>query len=43
VFQRSLIGWSLSRAEAKRIKQARIDEHKASGSHVINEAAPANA
>ena len=37
VFQRSLIGWSLSRAEAKRIKQARIAEHKASGSHVINE------
>jgi hypothetical protein len=39
VFQRSLIGWSLSRAEAKRLKQARIAEHKASGSHVMNDAA----
>jgi len=39
IFQRSLIGWSLSRAEAKRLKQARIAEHKASGSHVVNDAA----
>jgi hypothetical protein len=38
VFQRSLIGWSLSRAEAKRLKQARIAERKASGSQVINDA-----
>jgi hypothetical protein len=38
VFQRSLIGWSLSRAEAKRLKQARIAEHKASGSRVVNDA-----
>src|SRR5215470_7720624 len=37
VFQRSLIGWSLSRAEARRVKQARIDEHRASGSRVIND------
>jgi hypothetical protein len=36
-FQRSLIGWNLSRAEAQRIKQTRIDEHKAGGSHVIND------
>lgn len=38
VFQRSVIGWGLSRAEAKRVKQARIAEHKASGCHVVNDA-----
>lgn len=38
VFQRSLIGWKLSRDEAKRIKAARIAERKAGGSHVVNEA-----
>jgi hypothetical protein len=38
VFQRSLVGWDLSRAEAKRVKLARIAEHKAKGSHVINDA-----
>lgn len=37
VFQRSVVGWSLSRAEAKRLKRTRIAEHKASGFHVINE------
>jgi hypothetical protein len=38
IFQRSLIGWNLSRAEAKRLKQARIDERRAGGSHVVNDA-----
>jgi len=38
VFQRSLIGWSLSRDEARRVKQARIAEHKAGGLQVINDA-----
>lgn len=36
-FKQSLVGWSLSRVEAKRAKQARIAEHKASGCHVIND------
>src|SRR5262249_35129996 len=34
---RSLVGWNLSRAEARRIKEARIAEHKASGHHVVND------
>lgn len=38
ILQQSLVGWSLSRAEAKRVKQARIAEHKAGGSLVINDA-----
>lgn len=38
VFQRSLIGWKLSRDEAKRVKAARIAERRAGGSHVVNEA-----
>jgi len=38
VFQRSLIGWNLSRAEAKRLKQVRIAQHKADGSRVVNDA-----
>ena len=38
VFQRSLVGWNLSRAEARRIKQVRIAEHKAGGSRVVNDA-----
>lgn len=38
VFQRSLIGWKLSRAEARRIKDARIAERKAGGSRVVNDA-----
>jgi hypothetical protein len=38
VFQRSLVGWNLSRAEAKRLKEARIAEHKAGGSRVVNDA-----
>ena len=38
VFQRSLIGWNLSRAEARRVKEARIAELKAGGSHVVNDA-----
>jgi hypothetical protein len=37
VFQRSLLGWNLSRAEAKRVKQARIAERKAGGSRVVND------
>jgi hypothetical protein len=37
VFQRSLIGWNLSRIEAKRLKQARIAERKADGSRVVND------
>ncbi len=39
-FKPSLVGWSLSRVEAKRAKQARIAEHKASGCHVINDDPP---
>jgi len=38
VFQRSLIGWNLSRAEAKRLKEARIAERKAGGARVVNDA-----
>jgi len=38
VFRRSLLGWNLSPAEAKRLKQARIDQHKADGVHVVNDA-----
>lgn len=38
IFERSLIAWNLSRAEAKRLKQARIDERKAGGSRVVNDA-----
>ena len=38
VFQRSLLGWNLSRAEAKRVKQARIAERKAGGARVVNDA-----
>jgi len=38
VFQRSLIGWNLSRAEATRVKEARIAELKAGGSLVVNDA-----
>ena len=34
---RSLVGWNLSRAEARRVKEARIAEHKASGRHVVND------
>jgi hypothetical protein len=37
-FKQSLIGWSLSRGEARRAKQARIDELRASGHDVINDA-----
>jgi hypothetical protein len=37
-FKQSLIGWSLSRDEAKRAKQARIEELRASGHEVINDA-----
>jgi hypothetical protein len=36
-FRQSLVGWSLSRVEAKRAKQARIAERKASGCQVIND------
>jgi hypothetical protein len=38
VFQRSLVGWNLSRAEAKRLKEARIAERKAGGMRVVNDA-----
>ena len=38
-FRQSLIGWSLSRVEAKRAKLARIAELRASGHRVINDAA----
>jgi len=38
VFQRSLVGWNLSRAEAKRVKEARIAERKADGARVVNDA-----
>jgi hypothetical protein len=34
---RSLVGWNLSRAEARRVKEARIAEHKATGRHVVND------
>lgn len=37
-FKQSLIGWSLSRVEARRAKQARIEELRASGHDVINDA-----
>jgi hypothetical protein len=37
-FKQSLIGWSLSRGEARRAKQARIEELRASGHDVINDA-----
>jgi hypothetical protein len=36
-FKQSHLGWSLSRVEAKRAKQARIAERKASGFQVIND------
>jgi hypothetical protein len=39
VFQRSLVGWNLSRAEAKRLKEMRIAEHRARGSRVVNDCA----
>lgn len=35
--KQSLVGWSMSRIEAKRAKQARIAEHKAGGNSVIND------
>jgi hypothetical protein len=38
IFQRSIIGWNLSRAEARRVKQERIASHKAGGSRVVNDA-----
>jgi hypothetical protein len=34
--KQSIVGWSMSRVEAKRTKQARIAGHKASGNSVIN-------
>jgi hypothetical protein len=36
-FKQTLVGWSLSRVEAKRAKQARIVERKASGFQIIND------
>lgn len=39
IFHTALVGWDLSRAEARRIKQARITEHKTNGSHLINDTA----
>lgn len=36
-FRQSLVGWSLSRVEAKRAKEARIAERRTSGCHVIND------
>lgn len=42
IFQRSLIGWRLSRAEARRVKAERIAERKAGGSHVVNDAPAAS-
>jgi hypothetical protein len=36
-FRQSLVGWNLSRVEAKRTKQARIAERRASGCQVIND------
>jgi len=35
--KQSQLGWNLSLAEAKRAKQARIDERKAGGHYVVNE------
>lgn len=40
-FRQSLVGWNLSSAEALRVKEARIAEHKTGGRHVINEDPPA--
>jgi len=35
--KQSLIGWNMSAAEAKRAKQARIDERKAAGLRIVND------
>jgi hypothetical protein len=40
-FRQSLIGWSLSRVEAKRAKEERIAQHRASGRRVVNDPPPA--
>lgn len=37
VLKQSLIGWNMSAVEAKRAKQARIDERKAGGLRIVND------
>lgn len=40
-FQSRLVAWNLSDSEAKRIRQARIDENRTKGLRVVNPAASA--
>lgn len=39
-FQTRLVAWSLSDQEAKRVRQARIDENRATGMQIVNPTAP---
>jgi hypothetical protein len=39
-FELSVFAWNLSTAEARRVKQLRIAEHKAAGRTIINDQAP---
>lgn len=41
ILKQTLVGWNMSAAEAKRIKETRIAERKAGGLRVVNDPPPA--